>query len=185
MADEPISIIPAARVRSDGWTLAVQRDFIEHLALVGNVRQAARHVGRSTVSAYRLRSAPHGAAFRAAWNAALALAYDSLRDLAMDRIANGIEQPVFGRDGVEVGTRREYSDRLLMFMLDHLRPERHVDLASGEPSVRVLPTRAGPDPSVALACALAALCPDAIDGNGREDECDSARRASRARVNFV
>ena len=173
MADEPIAIDAPRRIRCDGWTLAVQRDFIEHLAQTGNVRQAARHVGRSAVSAYRLRSAPHGAAFRAAWNAALALAYDSLRDLAMDRVANGVEQPVFDRDGVEVGTRREYSDRLLMFMLGHLRPERHIDLGGDKPEVRILPQRPLADPSVALACALAVLCPEPLPDAGDDPPGDN------------
>lgn len=107
-----------ARSREDGWTPDVQRCFIETLAETGSVRAAAKAAGRSASTAYRLRAAPHGLAFRRAWDTALAMAYAQLREVAFDRAVNGVEQPVF-HGGEQVGSRIVHNDRLLMFLLEH------------------------------------------------------------------
>src|SRR5688500_4764555 len=105
------------RVRCDGWTIETQRLFIETLAVTGSVTAAAQEVGRSPSSAYRLRARPEAHAFRAAWAAAQALAYQRLHEIAMDRIVNGVEEPVFDRTGTCVFRKTVYNDKLLMFML--------------------------------------------------------------------
>jgi hypothetical protein len=58
------------RPRTDGWTEEKQRRFIEVLADTGLVAAAAKAVGMSRETAYRLRRSPHGAAFARAWDAA-------------------------------------------------------------------------------------------------------------------
>jgi len=49
--------------------------------------------------------------------------FDELMDEAVRRGLNGWLAPVFYR-GVQVGTRKRYSDRLLMFLLKAWRPEK-------------------------------------------------------------
>lgn len=59
------------RARRDGWTPQRQARFIGLLAQTGCVRRAARMVGLSRESAYRLRRHPRAGSFNAAWNTAL------------------------------------------------------------------------------------------------------------------
>jgi transposase-like protein len=60
------------RARADGWTSQRQADFIGHLAETGSVAEAARRVGCSRESAYRLRRRAGAESFAAAWDAAVA-----------------------------------------------------------------------------------------------------------------
>ena len=112
------------RPRADGWTPQRQVDFIAALADCGCVEQAAREVGMSVKSCYRLRRAPGAENFAAAWDAALAQAARRLVDLAFERAINGSEEPVFDRDGNRVGRRMRHNDRLLMFLLRAYHPDR-------------------------------------------------------------
>ena len=107
---------PARRIRSDGWTLARQRQFIKMLALTGSVEQAAVQAQMSAASAYRLRAHPVGTAFRHAWEAALGACAVSLREIAFDRVINGVAKPVV-ENGLVVGHEPVFNDTLLMFML--------------------------------------------------------------------
>ena len=65
--------IPAKplRARTDGWTLDRQQRFLAALAERRNIARAAKQVGLSVRSAYKLRNHPAGATFRTAWDAAL------------------------------------------------------------------------------------------------------------------
>lgn len=112
------------RPRADGWTPEVQRSFIEALADTGLVSAACETVDMSERSAYRLRNAPGSEGFRRAWQMATATAADRLVDVAFSRAIEGQEEPVFDRDGVRIGSRRRYNDRLLMCLLRAYRPER-------------------------------------------------------------
>jgi len=111
------------RYREDGWTPEVQSNFIHALAACGSVAEACRVVNRSATTAYRLRAKPEARGFREAWTAATAMAYRQALALAMDRMVIGLEEPVY-HSGEQIGFRTTHSDRLLCFMLDHLRPER-------------------------------------------------------------
>ena len=111
--------------RYDGWTEEKQRRFIEVLADTGQVRLAAKAVGMSRENAYKLRRAAHGAAFARAWDAAREQAGSFIEDVAFERALEGIEQPVFDEFGQVVATRRVFNDRLLMFLLRSLKPERY------------------------------------------------------------
>ncbi|MEM1132353.1 MAG: hypothetical protein AAGH53_05410 [Pseudomonadota bacterium] len=109
------------RKRGNGWTVERQKLFLEALAEHGCVSHAAEEVGLSASSAYRFRLKPQGKAFADAWERALDLATVRLTDIAMERAVNGVVEEVVSPDG-EVTTRRRHSDRLLMFLLQNLRP---------------------------------------------------------------
>ncbi len=79
--------------RSDGWSHERQRGFIEALADCGSVMDAARQIGMSASSAYRLRRSPGGEAFAAAWDAAIHQAALHLVDVAFDRAIKGLPIP--------------------------------------------------------------------------------------------
>jgi hypothetical protein len=57
--------------RRDGWTASRQLDFLEMLARTRSVSAAARSVGMSRQSAYRLRRRDPGGPFAAAWDRAM------------------------------------------------------------------------------------------------------------------
>ena len=114
----PFPPVPRANPRHDGWTAERQRAFIEALADTGSVRTAANMVNISPESAYALRRHPQAAPFRAAWEAALGLGVQRLKDEAFDRAINGQLEPVFA-GGRLMGYRRRKNDRLLMFVLRH------------------------------------------------------------------
>jgi hypothetical protein len=123
------TFIPApVRARHDGWTPERQRAFIEALADCGSVTEAARRVGMSVESAYRLRRHPLGMNFARAWEATLVVGVERLKDIAFERATTGTATPVFYR-GEQVGERRTYNDRLLMFLLRHNDPVRYSPLA--------------------------------------------------------
>lgn len=131
--DEPIPYdpaeyrwVPVRRVpRYTGWTEEKQRRFIETLADTGLVNVAARAVGMSRESAYQLRRSPHGAAFAHAWDAARQHAAGLIEDIAFERAIEGTEQEVLNRNGEVIATRLVHDNRLLKYLLSHLKPERY------------------------------------------------------------
>jgi hypothetical protein len=112
------------RHRCDGWTPDRQRAFINALAELGSVSRAAKRINMSPEGAYYLRRQPGAETFRAAWNAALDHGVQRLTDIAIDRATDGVPVPIFWR-GEQVGEKRRYNDRLLMFILRHHQPERY------------------------------------------------------------
>jgi hypothetical protein len=112
------------RQRADGWTVERQQDFIAALADRGLVEHAARVVGMSATSCYRLRRAPGAENFAAAWDAALGHAAHRLVDLAFDRAINGSDEPVFDNEGNRVGRRRRYDHRMMTFLMRAYLPDR-------------------------------------------------------------
>lgn len=112
------------RYRYDGWTPDRQFEFIEALAGCGCVDEAARSVGMSRASAYALRGRRDAQAFRLAWDAATDVAVARLSDAALSRAINGVAVPIFHR-GEQVGERREFDERLTMFLLRYRDPERY------------------------------------------------------------
>jgi len=60
------------RARKDGWTAERQREFIRLLHLKRNIGKAAKAVGMSRRSAYRLRERAGAESFAGAWDAAFA-----------------------------------------------------------------------------------------------------------------
>lgn len=122
------------RPRSDGWTEEKMRRFIETLADTGDVSAAAKSVGLSREAAYRLKRQPHAAAFARAWDAARHHAGGFLEDVAFERAIHGVEHNVFNEHGEVICTKRVVSDRLLMFLLRHLKPDRYGRDALAQPA---------------------------------------------------
>lgn len=102
------------RARHDGWTPARQVAFVAALAGTRSVVAAARAVGLSFQTAYRLRARTDAASFAAAWDRALA--GPVLPTTFTGRAVGGIATPIMYR-GRQVGERRRYDDRLAMYLL--------------------------------------------------------------------
>ena len=103
------------KARHDGWTPETQKMFVLALAAGSGVSGAARLVGKSRQTAYRLRDRPDAASFASACDRALAFA--KLRPpppgtSAWERAVEGVIVPIRYRGRV-VGMRRKYCDRTL------------------------------------------------------------------------
>jgi hypothetical protein len=156
LADLPLDALAFApapvRARKDGWTAARQIAFINRLALTGSPGAAARAVGMSRESAYRLRARPGAAGFAAAWDEALGWGESRAIDLGMERAILGEAVPVMYR-GRRIGTRLRYDNCLVIATLN----------AIGRRRLKAAPTD---DPVLSLDQALAALEADhAANGN--------------------
>ena len=117
--------MPVERVaRHDGWTITLQRHFIEVLADTGSVSAAAQSVGKSRMSAYTLRRAAGAEAFAAAWDAAIEVAVDQLTDVALEHALHGTEETTTDDDG-HTTRRVRHNHRLMMFLLRAHRPGRY------------------------------------------------------------
>jgi hypothetical protein len=110
----------AGNFRTEKW----KQIFIEELARSGNVLLSSRKAGVSRTAVYKARK--DDPAFADNWDDAMDEAVDLLEAVARGRAVNGIDKPVY-RGGVQVGTIREYSDTLLIFLLKAHRPERFRD----------------------------------------------------------
>lgn len=146
---DPIAFSPVpVRRRRDGWTAERQVAFIEALAETGCVAFAARSVGMSARSAYRLAARADAREFAEAWDCALALAARALAGLAFRYASEGMVEQVW-KDGVLVSERRRPSERLLIFLLSRLDPVRFgagaPPLAGEDPAPRSWPERRLPE----------------------------------------
>lgn len=95
-------------VRRDGWSEERRAIFLETLAATCNVTASIRAAGmKSSSSLWKLRKRDFG--FARAWDEAIALAYERLELVMLERAINGTEKPVV-RGGREVATMKEYSD---------------------------------------------------------------------------
>ena len=122
--------VPRQTDRHDGWTEDRQRHFIEALADTGSVHAACKAVNMSQAGAYYLRRRPGSESFRRAWEAALDLGVQRLKDIAYERAIDGQLSPVFVAGKLK-GFRRIRNDRLLMFCLRmNARDERGKRLAA-------------------------------------------------------
>jgi len=118
------------KYRHDGWTPERQKAFIGALADTGSVSRAARYVNMSPEGAYYLRRQRGAESFRRAWEAALDLGVQRLKDIAYERAIDGQLSPVFVAGKLR-GFRRVRNDRLLMFCLRmNARDERGKRLAA-------------------------------------------------------
>ena len=115
---EQLAFTPVpVRLRADGWTPARQQGFIARLALGGSVAWAAKGVGMTKASAYRLRERPGGESFAAAWDRALGWGRSRATDLGIERALYPEQVPVMYR-GRRVVTKLRYDNRLLMAVLN-------------------------------------------------------------------
>ena len=114
------------------WTPARQGEFLRALAASHCVATAARSVGMSRQSAYRLRNRLRGGPFDSAWRCAFRRQFDTLAEIALERAVNGREVPHYYK-GQLVGTHRVYDGRLTMALLTmQQRLTRLKDPASDE-----------------------------------------------------
>ena len=107
---------PARAQRHDGWSLPKQVAFLRALSATHSVHEAARSVGCSRQSAYRLRSRLKGQPFDLAWEVAYHHSFDVLAHAALDRAINGVERPVFYK-GEQVGSYRRFDEGLTVALL--------------------------------------------------------------------
>lgn len=119
----PYGPAPAPAPNSSRWTPAKMADFLRQLSATHSVSEAARSVGMSRQSAYRLRSRLKGSDFDLAWDVAFQHGYDNLAHAALERALNGVEMPVFFK-GEQVGSYRRYDERLTVALLNTLRTRR-------------------------------------------------------------
>jgi hypothetical protein len=96
----------------------MQGDFLRALSATHSVSEAARSVGRSRQSAYRLRSRLKGQPFDLAWEVAFHHSYDVLAHAALERALNGVEVPVYYK-GELIATHRRFDERLTVALLGH------------------------------------------------------------------
>jgi hypothetical protein len=115
--------------RRDGWSPAAQQGFVLALAAGLGIAGAARAVGRTRQTAYRLCRRPGAQSFAAAWDRALA--YSRVRPVppgstAWERGVEGVLVPVVRR-GEIVAWRRKYCDRSLGSILASIQAARRSD----------------------------------------------------------
>lgn len=117
--DEPtiqFTAVPRLRKRRNGWTEENQRAFIAALAACGSVARAARSVGLTPRSAYRLMDAEGADDFARAWDEAFDMGRERVRIEALDRALNGTRTMIYRR-GKLVRVERRYNDRLAIALL--------------------------------------------------------------------
>ena len=112
-----------------------QERFVEHLRENGNVSAAARAVCIARRTPYGQRS--RDAEFAKAWDEAIADYIDSLEAEADRRAKDGVLfNVVTDKDGNIIREIYRYSDTLLMFRLNALRPEKYRHKFEGKLDVR-------------------------------------------------
>ena len=112
----PFTPVPRLRKRRNGWTPGTQRAFIDVLATCGCVARAARAVGKTPRSAYRLLESEGAESFADAWDQAIARGVEALRWNALDRALHGAWVPVVRRGRI-VSFEHRRSDRLAIALL--------------------------------------------------------------------
>ncbi len=112
----PFTPVPRKRRRHDGWTEARQRVFIQSLAACGSVSAAARHVGKTARSAYRLLDSEGATDFARAWDAAIEEGIERIRSDALNRALHGQLVPIYRRGKLQRVELRK-SDKLALGLL--------------------------------------------------------------------
>jgi hypothetical protein len=102
--------------RGDRWNKWKMAQFLRHLAATHSVTAAARAVGMSRNSAYKLRARLKGQPFDVAWEAAFRHGYDDLPHAALELALEGEEVPHYFQ-GELVGTHRKRHPQLMMALL--------------------------------------------------------------------
>ena len=155
------------------WSPTNQRTFLEHLAIVGSVTLAAKHVGMSARAAYDLKLRRDGAAFKLGWAAAVLIARGRLGDNLLERAIHGHDEEYVRTppdENGEVRIRRHRTDsRLGMEYLKRLdRMADNIAENAGELQLaqvimsdweafldRIAPAEGGEGGAAAVACWLA------------------------------
>jgi len=117
--------VPRLRQRRNGWTEERQRAFIAALAECGSVSRAARSVGMTPRSAYRLMDADGADDFARAWDQAFDIGFARVQAAALDRALHGSRVEIYRR-GKLARVETRYNDRLAIAFLGGNR-DREVD----------------------------------------------------------
>ena len=108
-------------------TPKMRAGFLKALGETGSVTASCQRVGVSRVAMYDWRNnAPE---FAKEWAAAVDFGTDALEDEAVRRAHEGYDKPVF-QGGQQIGTVREFSDVLMIFMLKSRRPDKYRERSS-------------------------------------------------------
>lgn len=110
------------KAASRSWTRAKEETFLTTLAQTCNVTRACEAAGVGVTSVYRRKK--ENAAFRASWLGAIAVAYQQLELVLLERAFNGTEKVVKLGPG-DAKVMREYSNSLAIALL-----KMHRDTAS-------------------------------------------------------
>ena len=108
--------VPRRRARRRGWSEGRQRAFIFALSRLGSVAAAARAVGMTRRSAYRLLDAEGADDFARAWDQAIDEGLERVRTDAFQRALGGVFVPVWRR-GKIVRVEHRQSDALAIALL--------------------------------------------------------------------
>jgi len=119
------------KVSVRSWNRRKADHFLLVVAETCNVSEACRRSGLPMTVAYRRRKTD--AAFRAAWVEAIAIAYQRLEAVLLDRFFNGTEKLIIRRDGSEE-RMREYPNALGLQLLKMHR-ETAMEAESDMPEV--------------------------------------------------
>ena len=122
------------RYRADGWTPLKQADFLGGLAETGSVAGAARRVGMTRESAYRLRDKPGAESFAAAWDDVVAQCHapvprKSTQELLWHRAFYGSLKPIMS-GGKHVATRHSPDNDALLSLYRRELQRRRRDRSS-------------------------------------------------------
>jgi hypothetical protein len=114
-------------------TLQLKRTYLEALSVTGiiNYAAAAARVARSTVY-YWLGDDPD---FARRHEEAITESTERMEQEAWRRATQGVEKPVYYK-GEQVGSIREHSDTLLIFMLKARKPETYRERVDVDAKVR-------------------------------------------------
>lgn len=108
--------VPRLRRRRNGWTEQRQHAFIAALARCGSVAGAARAIGMTTRSAYRLLDAEGADDFARAWDEAADQGFARVQMRSLERSLNGDWVPIY-RKGKLWRVERRHCDRLAIALL--------------------------------------------------------------------
>jgi hypothetical protein len=119
-ADDSVHIefkpVPRIRERRNGWTEQRQRAFIAALARCGSVSAAARAIGMTARSAYRLLDAEGADDFARAWDEAIHEGFTRVQMRSLERSLNGDWVPIY-RNGKLWRVEKRHCDRLAIALL--------------------------------------------------------------------
>ena len=107
---------PVHVARGDRWNKYKMAEFLRQLAATHSVTAAARAVGMSRRSAYKLRTRLKGQPFDIAWETAFRHGFDNLAHAALELAIEGEEVPYY-HQGKLVGTHRKHSGPLIAALL--------------------------------------------------------------------
>lgn len=107
----------------DTPTVTIQKKlFLEHLAVSCHVGQSCEKAGISRKTAYAWRREQED--FAKEWEQAMEDGFVAMEDEMHRRGYQGVDKPVY-QNGAKVGTIKEFSDTLAIFLAKAHRPEKY------------------------------------------------------------